>query len=93
MGRLGFSLAKARILIGLAWGGGSGTLDLDVLAQVDDERAAALVTVPGIGRWRAEFVLLRGLGHLGVPGDNGARNYLRRPFELPAFASSTRSPP
>jgi DNA-3-methyladenine glycosylase II len=83
------SVAKARTIIGLARGVVSGTLDLDALAQADDEHAtAALVAVSGIGRWSAECVLFRGLGRLGVlPGDDvGARNNLRRRFELPAAA-------
>ncbi len=87
--RLGFSVAKARTLTGLARRVASGTLDLDAFAQADDEHAtAALVALPGIGRWSAEYVLLRGLGRLGVlPGDDvGARNNLRRHFELPAAA-------
>ena len=87
--RLGFSVGKARTIIGLARGVASETLDLDSLAQADDEHAAAaLVALPGIGRCSAEYVLLRGLGRLGVlPGDDvGARNNLRRRFELPAPA-------
>jgi DNA-3-methyladenine glycosylase II len=87
--RLGFSLAKARTLVLLARQVASGTLDLDALALADDERAtAALVALPGIGRWSAEYVLLRGLGRIGVlPGDDvGARNNLRQRFELPASA-------
>lgn len=85
--RLGFSLAKARTIIGLARGVSSGNLDLDALVQADDERAvSALVSLPGIGRWSAEYVLLRGLGRLEVlPGDDvGARNNMHRHFELPA---------
>jgi DNA-3-methyladenine glycosylase II len=87
--RLGFSLAKARTLVDLARQVASGTLDLDALALADDEHAiAALVALPGIGRWSAEYVLLRGLGRIAVlPGDDvGARNNLRRRFELPASA-------
>ena len=87
--RLGFSLAKARTIIGLARAVGSGTLDLDALVQAEDERAvSALVSLPGIGRWSAEYVLLRGFGRLEVlPGDDvGARNNLRRRFDLPASA-------
>jgi hypothetical protein len=63
-------VAKARTIIGLARGVVSGTLGLDTLAQADDEHAAAaLVALSGIGRWSAEYVLLRGLGRLGVlPG-------------------------
>jgi DNA-3-methyladenine glycosylase II len=39
----------------------------------------------GIGRWSAEYVLLRGLGRLDVfPGDDvGARNKLERFLALP----------
>ena len=87
--RLGLSVGKARTIIGLARGVVSETLGLDTLAQADDEHAAAaLVSLPGIGRWSAEYVLLRGLGRLGVlPGDDvGARNSLRQRFELPAPA-------
>ena len=87
--RLGFSLAKARAVTGLARRVASATLDLDALAQSDGEQVgAALVALPGIGRWSAEYVLLRGLGRLDVlPGDDvGARNNLRRRFELPASA-------
>jgi DNA-3-methyladenine glycosylase II len=87
--RLGFSEAKARTIVGLARRVVSGTLDLDGLQQVDDEHAAAaLMALPGIGRWSAEYVLLRGLGRLGVlPGDDvGARNNLRRHFDLPVTA-------
>ena len=86
---LGFSMAKARTIIGLARGVASQTLDLDAVAQADDEHAtAALMALPGIGRWSAEYVLLRGLGRLGIlPGDDvGARASLRRRFELPAPA-------
>ncbi|MEO8687895.1 MAG: hypothetical protein ABI611_06715 [Solirubrobacteraceae bacterium] len=38
----------------------------------------------GIGRWTAEYVLLRGLGRLHVfPGDDvGAHNKLRRLFDI-----------
>ena len=87
--RLGFSVAKARTIIWLARAVVSETLGLDALAQADDEHAdAALMSLPGIGRWSAEYVLLRGLGRLEVlPGDDvGARNNLRRRFELPAPA-------
>jgi DNA-3-methyladenine glycosylase II len=41
---------------------------------------ARLCTLRGVGRWTAEYVLLRGLGRLHVfPGDDvGARNNLQR---------------
>ena len=43
-----------------------------------------LTRLRGIGRWTAEYVLLRGLGRLNVfPGDDvGAHNKLRRFFDI-----------
>jgi DNA-3-methyladenine glycosylase II len=87
--RLGFSRAKARTIVEVARRAASGTLDLDALPRTDVAMlTAALVSLPGIGRWSAEYVALRGLGHLSVlPGDDvGARNSLRRHFDLPASA-------
>lgn len=82
---LGFSQAKARTILLIAGQVASGSLDLDGLERLGDDRAfAALVDLPGIGRWSGEYVLLRGLGRLQVlPGDDvGARNNLRRRFGL-----------
>ena len=44
----------------------------------DDEVVSRLTSLGGIGRWSAEYVLLRGLGRLNAfPGDDvGARNNL-----------------
>jgi DNA-3-methyladenine glycosylase II len=56
-------------------------LDLEALATLRDEEALAqLLRWKGVGRWTAEYVLLRGLGRLHVfPGDDvGARNNLQR---------------
>jgi DNA-3-methyladenine glycosylase II len=86
---LGFSRAKARALRILAERVASGELDLEALRNEPDERAlAVLLDLPGIGRWSAEYTLLRGLGRYHVlPGDDvGARNNLRRRFELPSSA-------
>ena len=58
-----------------------GGLDLERLSAVDDDEASgALQRLRGIGRWSAEYALLRGLGRLAVfPGDDvGARNNLQR---------------
>jgi DNA-3-methyladenine glycosylase II len=87
--RLGFSQAKARAIIEIARRASSGSIDLDALAHADPiNLMSALTLLPGIGRWSAEYVALRGLGHLSVlPGDDvGARNNLRRHFDLPASA-------
>lgn len=82
---LGFSRTKATTLITVAQVASTGRLDLELLSALDDAEALAwLAALPGIGRWSAEYVLLRGLGRLEVlPGDDvGARNSLRRRFGL-----------
>jgi DNA-3-methyladenine glycosylase II len=83
--RLGFSAAKTDYLLGIADAVAAGALDERVLERV--ERAEAqrqLLALRGVGRWSAEYVLLRGLGRLDVyPGDDvGARNALRGFFGL-----------
>lgn len=78
---LGFSRQKTQAVLGLARAVLRGEVDLDRLAAVDDAEAVArLSALRGIGRWSAEYVLLRGLGRTHVfPGDDvGARNNLRR---------------
>jgi DNA-3-methyladenine glycosylase II len=78
---LGFSTAKAHALIELAQRISEGGIDLERLAAADDQIAsAALQRLRGIGRWSAEYALLRGLGRLAVfPADDvGARNNLQR---------------
>jgi DNA-3-methyladenine glycosylase II len=78
---LGFSRQKARAIIELARALAEHRLDLDAIEQFDDRAAVArLCALRGVGRWTAEYVLLRGLGRLHVfPGDDvGARNNLQR---------------
>jgi len=69
---LGFSRAKSRSIVELAAGISSGMYDAAALT--------ALLRLRGVGRWTAEYALLRGLGRLNVfPGDDvGARNNLAR---------------
>ncbi len=84
---LGFSRQKARALIDLACAIAEGHLDLEAMATEPDEIVVdRLLRLRGVGRWTAEYVLLRGLGRLHVfPGDDvGARNNLRRWLERPA---------
>jgi DNA-3-methyladenine glycosylase II len=79
--RLGFSGHKARAIIGLAEAVADGRIDLERLADLDDDDASErLRDLYGVGRWTAEYVLLRGLGRLNLfPGDDvGARNALAR---------------
>jgi DNA-3-methyladenine glycosylase II len=78
---IGFSRQKVRALLGLASGIDSQTVDLDGLMHDSDDRARArLLELRGVGRWTAEYVLLRGLGRLNVfPGDDvGAQKSLAR---------------
>ena len=78
---LGFSGAKARSIVELAAGISAGTFDPSAIEGLDDRDAVqALVQLRGVGRWTAEYALLRALGRLNVfPGDDvGARNNLAR---------------
>jgi DNA-3-methyladenine glycosylase II len=83
--RHGFSMSKARTIIETARAIVAGDLDLEGLQRRDDPAAIErLTSLRGIGRWTAEYVLLRGLGRLHVfPGDDvGAHNKLRRLFNI-----------
>jgi DNA-3-methyladenine glycosylase II len=78
---LGFSRAKARSIVELAAGISVGTFTPTAIENLDDPEAVqALLGLRGVGRWTAEYALLRGLGRLHVfPGDDvGARNNLAR---------------
>ena len=78
---IGFSRQKARALRTLALAVERGEVDLERLTSVDDTEASAqLRRLRGVGRWTAEYVLLRGLGRLQVfPGDDvGAQKSLAR---------------
>lgn len=78
---LGFSRQKSRSIVELARAILEGELACESLAALSDELAAArLRGLHGVGRWTAEYVLLRGLGRLHVfPGDDvGAHNALQR---------------
>ena len=81
----GFSLTKARTIVETARAIVAGDLDLESLEHVDDPEAIErLTSLRGVGRWTAEYVMLRGLGRLHVfPGDDvGAHNKLRRFFGI-----------
>jgi DNA-3-methyladenine glycosylase II len=76
-----FSQAKSRALLELCAGMVEGAIDLDTLAPLDDAAVVARLTeLRSVGRWSAEYVLLRGLGRLEIfPCDDvGARNNLGR---------------
>lgn len=78
---LGFSGQKGRALVELASALTQKRLDLEALAGLEDDAILArLLALRGVGRWTAEYVLLRGLRRLDrFPGDDvGARNNLCR---------------
>jgi DNA-3-methyladenine glycosylase II len=83
--QLGFSRQKGRAMIELARSITAEGLDLEVLATLpDDEAIACLCGLRGVGRWSAEYVLLRGLGRTHIfPGDDvSARKNLERWLNL-----------
>lgn len=85
--QLGFSYQKARALKELAIQITERSLDLAALAKMNNNDALAkLLSLRGVGRWTAEYALLRGLGRLDIfPGDDvGAQNNLQRLFGLAA---------
>jgi DNA-3-methyladenine glycosylase II len=83
--QLGFSRQKGRAMLELAQTSALGHKELEGLAALSDEEAViALCRLRGVGRWTAEYVLLRRLGRLHIfPGDDvGARNNLQRWLHL-----------
>jgi DNA-3-methyladenine glycosylase II len=82
---LGYSGSKSRALIGVARSIVGGQLDLEELTKLSNTQCVErLVALRGVGRWTAEYVLLRGLGRIDVfPGDDvGARNNLEHWLRL-----------
>ncbi len=83
--QLGFSRQKARAIIELATTLVSGQRNVSLLdSMTNEEVQAALSPIRGVGRWSAEYVLLRGLGRLDTfPGDDvGAQKNLQRLLQL-----------
>lgn len=79
----GLSRPKQRYARGLA----EANLDFDALALMSDEEAAATMTaLPGIGRWTAEMYLMFSLGRADVfaPGDLALAESARMLFDLDA---------
>ena len=83
--KLGFSNQKARAIRELSTKVIAKEINLSHLEGMRNEEVIEyLLTLRGIGRWSAEYVLLRGLGRLDIfPGDDvGAQNNLQRLFHL-----------
>ncbi len=82
---LGFSRQKGRTLVDLARSIAAGGLDPEELEALGDDAAVRrLCSLRGIGRWSAEYLLLRTLGRTNVfPGDDvGGRKNLERWLQL-----------
>jgi DNA-3-methyladenine glycosylase II len=78
---LGFSGSKSRSIVELARAIRTGTFAPSAVGTLGDREAVQMLErLRGVGRWTAEYALLRGLGRLHVfPGDDvGARNNLAR---------------
>ena len=69
---LGLSMNKSRFILGIAEGTASGDLDPESLKKMATEEAReVLVSIKGVGRWTADYVLVRGLGRFeAVPIDD-----------------------
>lgn len=79
--KLGFSRQKTRAFRELSQKISARAIDLEKLRSSSNADAINfLLALRGVGRWTAEYVLLRGLGRLDVfPGDDvGAQNGLRK---------------
>ncbi|MFW6075301.1 MAG: DNA-3-methyladenine glycosylase family protein [Chloroflexota bacterium] len=73
---LQFSRQKSRYIIGISRAILAGELDFDVIHQTEDEEALDTLRAHlGVGRWTAEYTLLRGLGRRDVipAGDAGLK--------------------
>ncbi len=78
--KLGYSRQKARSLIELARMVVEGRFHVEPLDSLEDSKALEKLTaLRGVGRWTAEYALLRGLGRIHIfPGDDvGVRNRLQ----------------
>jgi DNA-3-methyladenine glycosylase II len=82
---LGLSHQKARAITELAAALVKNQRDFSILEAMDNEEArTSLSSIRGVGRWTAEYVLLRGLGRLDTfPGDDvGAQKNLQQLLHL-----------
>jgi len=87
---LQFSRQKASYLIGLSQAISTGDLNLESLSDLPfHEAIARLMRHRGIGRWTAEYVMMRGLGASdSIPaGDLGLQKIIGRAYGLGRTAS------
>jgi AraC family transcriptional regulator of adaptative response / DNA-3-methyladenine glycosylase II len=88
---LGMPAARGRALIGLAAAVVQGDVALD-RGEDRGEVAKALLTLPGIGRWTADYIAMRALGDPDVfmPSDLGVRHAMQH-HGLPADPSGAEA--
>lgn len=79
---LQFTMTKARSIIAVAQATRQGSLDIDELTAMSDERVGERLRVlPGIGPWTVEWFLARTLGRPRVvAGDLGVRKAVGRAY-------------
>ena len=78
--RLGYSFKKASALLSLSDGIRNGRLNLESIRSLDDNEALEeLLKIRGLGRWSAQYIMLRGLGrvHLLPADDIGFQDKLQ----------------
>lgn len=88
-----FSQRKADYLIGLPRAVADGRLDFGTLRNLPYEEAVATLTrFNGVGRWTAEYVLMRGLGARDVipAGDLSLRRMIGQAYGLGQTATETQ---
>lgn len=85
LSKLGFGTRKARAILALTTAIEKGSISLEQLELMSNEEAFVyLRKLPGVSRWAAEYVMVRGLGRLDVfPADDKlATGYLRQMLKL-----------
>ncbi len=83
--KIGFSHQKIKTIKKLVYSILNNEINLELLESADNTHVLqALQKLHGIGRWSAEYVLLRGFGRLDVfPGDDvGGQNNLMKLYNL-----------
>ena len=82
---MGYSQQKERAILELSRSIIAGEINLESLNDLDDASALARLTaIRGVGRWSAEYALLRGMGRLNIfHGDDvGGWNQLQKHLRL-----------
>lgn len=85
-----FSRQKSRYTIELARAVCEGRIDLAAVGRLPDEEAIAELTrLPGIGRWTAEYALMRAYGRRDAmpAGDGGLKQIVGREYGLGRLAT------